>query len=151
MDIKRGFEAGCDHYMTKPYKLQDLHSVIREHLQTDLKRKVILCVDDKPDNLDLLEQALGKSYRIIKEKNCFDAIQSLYHHNPDLLIVNYEMPDMNGLVFCKAIRKDFGRLPIILVSSYKLDEVEVRREGITQLMIKPIKVNEIRKTVAELI
>ncbi len=84
----------------------------------------ILIVDDEPDILDLLEKALTIEgfHNIIKIDNGNSAVNTCKEINPDIIILDVMLPDIDGYEVCKQIRQ-FSHCPILFLSS-KNDEVD---------------------------
>jgi response regulator RpfG family c-di-GMP phosphodiesterase len=107
----------------------------------------ILIVDDQPANLASLEQILGASYRVSKGENgqvCLDLAQEL---KPDLILLDVDMPLMDGLTVCRKLKSDpaTSMIPIIFVSA--LSRLEERlagyRAGGDDYVAKPYNVDEL--------
>ena len=84
----------------------------------------IMVVDDEPDILDLLEKALNiEGYNdIIKIDNGMTAINTCRKIQPDIIILDVMLPDIDGYEVCKKIRQ-FSHCPILFLSS-KNDELD---------------------------
>ena len=79
----------------------------------------ILIVDDEPFNLDLLEQELTElGYAIERASNGAEALQLVDKNSPDLVLLDYQMPDMNGIEVLRAIRQDNGDLPVVIITAH---------------------------------
>jgi len=84
----------------------------------------ILIVDDTPDNLRLLAKMLeAKGYVVRKALNGRMALQSAYRDPPDLILLDINMPEMNGYEVCKELKTSplTQEIPIIFISA--LDQV----------------------------
>lgn len=84
----------------------------------------IMIVDDEPDILNLLENALKIEgfHKIIKADNGNSAVNTCKETNPDVIILDVMLPDIDGYEVCKQIRQ-FSHCPILFLSS-KNDEVD---------------------------
>lgn len=84
----------------------------------------IMIVDDEPDILELLEKALAIEgyYNIFKATNGNNAISTCKNENPDIIILDVMLPDIEGYEVCKQIRQ-FSHCPIMFLSS-KNDEID---------------------------
>jgi two-component system, sporulation sensor kinase E len=57
----------------------------------------ILLVDDRPENLLALEVVLGTShYNLIKAKSGYEALRYLLSHDPAVILMDVQMPELNG-------------------------------------------------------
>jgi len=100
----------------------------------------ILLVDDEPLNLDLLEQELTElGYGIEKAGNGAQALDSLSKTAPDLVLLDYQMPGMNGLEVLQQIRRTEPDLPVIMITAYGTIEraVEAIKSGADDFITKP--------------
>ena len=88
-----------------------------------MKNKVML-VDDEPDILDLLEKSLNLEgfYSITKIENGLSAVDTCRKIQPDIIILDVMLPDIDGYEVCKQIRK-FSHCPILFLSA-KNDELD---------------------------
>ncbi len=96
----------------------------------DLNNSKILIVDDDDANLFVLDGLLtANNFKIIKASNGFDAIELVKNENVDLVLLDLEMPVLNGYETCKIIRKIHGseELPVIFLTAY--NSMEKRLTG----------------------
>ncbi|MCU7797678.1 MAG: response regulator [Candidatus Thiodiazotropha sp. (ex Semelilucina semeliformis)] len=107
----------------------------------------ILVVDDQPANLNSLEQILGTTYQVSKGENgqvCLDLTKQL---TPDLILLDVDMPVLDGLSVCRKLKSDptTSMIPIIFVSA--LSRLEERlagyRAGADDYVAKPYNVDEL--------
>lgn len=84
----------------------------------------IMLVDDEPDILDLLEKALNIEgfYNITKINNGVSAVIQCKEIQPDIIILDVMLPDIDGYEVCRQIR-EFSHCPVLFLSS-KNDEVD---------------------------
>nr|WP_025784597.1 response regulator transcription factor [Sporosarcina sp. D27] len=89
-----------------------------------LNQKKILLVDDEQDILDLLEMVLTKEglRNIYKANNGNAGIKLCKEINPDIIVLDVMLPDIDGLEVCRRIR-EFSFCPIIFLSA-KSDDVD---------------------------
>src|SRR5690348_5822924 len=79
----------------------------------------ILIVDDEPFNLDLLEQEVSDlGYAVARAKDGPQALSDLDTVTPDLVLLDYLMPGMNGIDVLHAIRKTHRHLPVVIITAY---------------------------------
>ncbi|MCP5094303.1 MAG: response regulator [Chloroflexi bacterium] len=90
----------------------------------------VLVVDDNPENRILLTSQLGlEGYHMIQANGGRDGLTMARTHDPDIILLDVMMPDMNGFEVCRALKADpqTHLIPIIMVTA--LREVEARIEG----------------------
>jgi two-component system, NtrC family, response regulator AtoC len=100
----------------------------------------ILIVDDEPFNLDLLEQELAdKGYAVERAANGREALRKIDSLPPDLILLDYQMPDMSGLEVLKEIRRRENDVPVVLITAYGTIEraVQAMKEGAYDFITKP--------------
>jgi DNA-binding NtrC family response regulator len=100
----------------------------------------ILLVDDEPLNLDLLEQELSElGYMIEKAEKGSEALRLITEACPDLVLLDYQMPEMNGIEVLTEIRKSHGDLPVVIITAYGTIEraVEAIKSGADDFITKP--------------
>jgi adenylate cyclase len=88
----------------------------------------ILIVDDEPFNLDLLEQELMEySYVIERANDGVEALEKTHSFKPDLILLDFMMPRMNGLEVVKRLREDQNHkgIPVILLTAKATQEDKV--------------------------
>jgi len=107
----------------------------------------ILAVDDNSDILDLLVATLEDNYQIIQAHNGKEAIEKAKKESPDLLILDYNLPDIQGPEICKALRKDPFSLhtPILMLTGKGEieDKIEGLEAGVDDYMLKPFDPKEL--------
>jgi two-component system, OmpR family, alkaline phosphatase synthesis response regulator PhoP len=82
--------------------------------------KKILVVDDEPDILKVVVFRLKKSgYEVLSAVNGKETLELLKTQKPDLIVLDYRLPDTNGLEISKVVRADASMktMPIILLSA----------------------------------
>lgn len=106
----------------------------------------IMAVDDEPDILDLLEKALHIEgfHDIIKMDNGMTAVDTCRKIQPDIIILDVMLPDMDGYEVCKQIRQ-FSHCPILFLSSKndELDKILGLAVGGDDYVTKPFSPKEI--------
>lgn len=104
----------------------------------------ILIVDDDPDILDVLKITLEEEqYEVIEARNGQEALEAVRTNSPSLVILDYMMPNMNGLQVCKILKKDIllRHLPIIMLTGKGelSDKVEGIDAGADDYIVKPFE------------
>jgi adenylate cyclase len=102
----------------------------------------ILIVDDEPFNLDLLEQELTEQgYVIERAGDGAEALEKVPSFLPDVILLDYMMPRMNGLEVLKRLRADEShkRIPVILLTAKATQEDKVKGldGGADDYVVKP--------------
>jgi diguanylate cyclase (GGDEF)-like protein len=108
----------------------------------------ILIVDDTPDNLRLLAKMLElQGYIIRKSINGRMALQAAERHPPDLILLDINMPEMNGYEVCQQLKasKTTDQIPIIFISALDQinDKVQAFELGGKDYITKPFQELEV--------
>ncbi len=82
-------------------------------------KALILCVDDEPVNLTIMEELLQDSYALATAKSGEACLQQVAADKPDLVLLDVNMPDLDGLETCRRLKADpdTADIPIIFVSA----------------------------------
>ena len=104
----------------------------------------ILIVDDEPFNLDLLEQELtDQGYVIERANDGAEALQKVPSFLPDLILLDYMMPKMNGIEVVKQLKQDerYKGIPVILLTAKASQEDKVKGldAGADDYVVKPFE------------
>lgn len=108
-----------------------------------MEDKTILVVEDDMLNLKLLKVWLQlKNYAVLEAETAEAGIQIARKHKPDLILMDIQLPGMDGIVATQQIlnHNDLKNTPILAVSSYgmKEDKEKALAAGIKEYITKPI-------------
>lgn len=79
----------------------------------------VLLVDDEMDFLELMGVRIrGWGYDLIEATNGKEAIEAVMNKNPDMVILDYMMPEMDGVVTLKEIRKFNKEIPVVMFTAH---------------------------------
>jgi len=105
------------------------------------ERVKILIVDDEPMNLDLLEQELMDDYDVVSASNGVEALAQADAEKPDLILLDVQMPEMNGIEAVKKLRESelHVRTPVFMLTaqSNMEDRVVGLDAGADDYILKP--------------
>lgn len=103
--------------------------------------EIILVVDDDSSNLMLAQKILGKQYRIAAANSGSAAFRYLEKHRPDLILLDINMPEMNGFETLDRIKKnkEYTNIPVIFLTADKSVETETKcfQAGAVDFVGKP--------------
>jgi DNA-binding response OmpR family regulator len=112
----------------------------------EILNKKVLLVDDERELLTLLKEVFIKEgFRQIYEvDNGIDAILSVKEKNPDIIILDVNLPDIDGYKVCDRIRK-FSTSPIIFLTAMGEDEKKIKglEAGGDDYVTKPFNIKEV--------
>lgn len=105
--------------------------------------KNILVIDDNPSDLTIVKFVLEKAkFHAILLTNPLEAFDFLANHHIDMIVLDWQMPQMSGMEFLKRIRRDsrYRTLPIMIMSGRNgtKDVKMAIQTGATDYVIKPI-------------
>ncbi|MCK7577810.1 MAG: response regulator [Chromatiales bacterium] len=111
----------------------------------------LLIVDDEPTNLALLRQILDPSYSLMFARNGLDAIELAKRHHPSLILLDIQMPGMDGYSVCSALKADphTETIPVIFVTTLSElgDEEQGFAAGCVDYLVKPVTAGIVRARV----
>jgi len=135
---------GAKQFLHKPATTQEIFQAINRVLsQTTTSEAKVLIVDDDPTILAVLSMLLtpwGLEVTTLTEVQGFWEV--LIATSPDLLVLDWEMPLVNGLDLCQVVRQDvhWGDLPILVVTTYTDAESlqQAFAAGVDDFITKPL-------------
>lgn len=114
-------------------------------------QKRILVVDDDSMNLVRTKMILGKQYDVVLAESGEAALNKLKTENIDLVFLDIEMPDMNGIETFERMKELPVKVPVIFLtaSGYEDDVMSAIRLGAVNYLKKPFYPEELMKRVAK--
>ena len=143
---------GADDYMKKPIDRTFFLNIVKRYI-TEKDQKVLI-VDDDENTRDLLNKILNnEGYLSIDAKNGEDALERV-KEKPDLIVLDLDMPKMDGFEFIERTQEDGIKIPIVVFSGKDITAVEekmlskftegiVKKESKVQTLVN--EVNQILK------
>jgi excisionase family DNA binding protein len=123
------------------------HGIPLERLEKDEQK--ILVVDDDPYYLDIIPAILAKegSYKVLVASTGFDAGSQVVEHNPQLIILDIHLSDMDGRMVCERVksRPETKNTRVLAISGYVNEEEakKLKAYGIDDYLKKPFSVAEL--------
>ncbi|MEB3277631.1 MAG: diguanylate cyclase [Lyngbya sp.] len=120
-----------------------MKTLLKPHSKTP-----ILIVDDNPDNVRLLAKILeSQSFIVRKSLNGRMALQGIYRDPPDLILLDINMPGMNGYEVCQQLKlsEETAHIPVIFISALERieDKVKAFELGGVDYITKPFQEQEV--------
>jgi diguanylate cyclase (GGDEF)-like protein len=114
----------------------------------DISQSKILIVDDVPENLQLLSNTLNEQgYQVRRAKNGEIALMAAASMQPDLILLDIRMPDMDGYEVCRRLKasEQTWEIPVIFLSAMDdvRDKVQSFEVGGVDFITKPFQVAEV--------
>ena len=117
-------------------------------------RRKVLVVDDDYEIVELIVDALGRDgrFEVKTASSGYEAGMATEQFRPEVILLDYMLPDVNGNVVCQTIRKnpEFSNIKIFIVSGVvKQDEIEqLLKSGAEGFIKKPFNLSELVDKVA---
>ena len=116
----------------------------------------ILIVDDEPDAIEMLAFNLRNSgYEVVTAEDGEEALKKAKQDNPDLMVLDLMIPEVDGLEVCKLLRRDpaTAKLPIIMLTAKaaEIDRVLGLEIGADDYVTKPFSPRELVLRVKKLL
>jgi CheY-like chemotaxis protein len=124
-------------------------------MSTNRNRPLVLVAEDDDSNFKLIKAIIGKRCDILWAKNGEDIIK-LYEENKDkakAILMDIKMPKMTGVEATEILRNEGVIIPIVMQTAYAFntDREQAMAAGATDVLVKPITLNILRKRLSELI
>ena len=108
----------------------------------------IFIIEDEPSIIQLVQHNLEKNgFLVSSSLNGNDGLKELKKFQPDLLLLDWMLPDLSGIEICKNIRKDnsFKNLPVIMLTAKGEEEDKIKGldSGVDDYLTKPFSFNEL--------
>ncbi|MBN3039116.1 MAG: response regulator [Candidatus Omnitrophica bacterium] len=108
----------------------------------------ILVIDDEPDIIKVLISRLqANGYEVVSATNGEEGLERFQKENPDLIVLDILMPQMDGYTFVKRLKKADGDIPIIVLTAKSGMKDLFAIEGITDYVVKPFNADELLKKI----
>lgn len=131
-------------FLQKPVRTSQVIDLLRDSLVASREeRPTIVAVDDDPDLLALIDALLAPTAaRVVKCDDPLRAMNFLVEHSPDLVMLDVDMPGLNGIELCRILRNDprWAALPIIFLTA-RTEPANVLRmfeAGADDFIAKPV-------------
>jgi two-component system cell cycle response regulator DivK len=103
---------------------------------------LVLLVEDNPMNRKLFRDIMEMRFDVLEAETAEIALELLERHKPDLILLDIQLPGMDGLSFLRLIKKDPARadIPVVALSAHALQE-DIRQAlacGCREYVTKPL-------------
>jgi CheY-like chemotaxis protein len=120
-----------------------------------MTRKLLIAEDD-PASRELLGDILKmQGYQIVEAEDGEVALQKIEEESPDLVLLDLQMPKLDGLAVVRRLRQNprFTSLPVVAVTSYAMrgDREKALDAGFDAYLTKPVDAGGVRETVERLL
>ncbi|HET6267049.1 MAG TPA: response regulator [Acidobacteriota bacterium] len=123
----------------------------------ETKRSPILVIDDDSSIVDLITATLrGTGYESVGASNGLEGLKKLVESDPHLVILDVNMPHLDGMQTCRLIRakEQYRNIPILMLTARGdiTDMMEARKMGADDYLVKPFEkdmlINKVERLLA---
>lgn len=113
------------------------------------EQATILIAEDTDSNFDLLNAILGRKYHLVRARDGMEAVTMYDEVNPDLILMDIKMPNLDGLEATRIIRQLSAEVPIIAQSAYAYehDRNAAEEAGCNDFISKPIAQEKLKEKI----
>ena len=112
----------------------------------------VMVIDDEDEIRDYLVTELSEIYSVVECTNGKQAFELLVEENPDLILSDIMMPEMDGITLCKKVKGNMqtSHIPVVLLTALSKEEnrIEGIETGADMYMVKPFSSEFLKKTIA---
>ena len=156
--IERGFQSGATAYISKSEAMSQLKKTIEKVLNKSSfkQERTILVVDDSKTIRFLVEKGLSEAgFHVLTATNGKEGLDMVKIRTPDLILSDINMPEMDGIEFCKMLKTnpDWSTVPFVVMSSHS-EKSLVRgmiEQGATTYIVKPFNLDQLVVTIENLL
>ena len=125
-------------------------------MSTSPEKPLILIADDRPSSRELLRLVLERAgYQVAEAEDGDQAVDRARSRHPDLILLDLQMPGLDGYGVLAALRSDprFRHLPVVALtaSAMRGDRERIMEAGFTDYLAKPAGPEALRDAVARLL
>jgi len=161
-DRERFISAGMDDYIAKPFQPEELIRVIEKYaikhrFRTQRPLKILLAEDNKINQKVASKTLESFGHHVDVVENGLEAVEKVKEHSYDLIMMDLEMPEMNGIEATRVIRKmesdnlltgaDRKKIKIVALTAHSTieDKVRCQEVGMDDYISKPFRQSEIAR------
>ncbi|HKI88072.1 MAG TPA: response regulator, partial [Draconibacterium sp.] len=153
-------EYGSAFYVTLPRnndKMENRPGVKKPELVLESKNKLSKCivsVEDDKASIEYLKIAINTlGYQLHNFNNAREAINYLKENNVDLILMDVQLPEMNGFEATRKIKAEFPKLPVIIQTAYamKTDMEKAFQAGCDDYLSKPLSLRLLKEKIKKYI
>jgi CheY-like chemotaxis protein len=145
---------GSTFWFTIPYVPVNLESSVGTSSSEIMEDKLkVLIAEDNLSNYELFEAILRNDYNIVHAWNGKEAVDLFKEHKPHIVLMDINMPEMNGYEATIRLRQMSQEIPIIAVTAYgfSTDERQIRKSGFNGYSPKPLNPQALKTQMVELL
>jgi len=111
------------------------------------ERPLVLVVEDEPDMRRYLCEILGREYQVVQARDGREGLLLALERDPDLILLDLMLPEMDGLEVCRRIRRDekprFSRIMLLTARADEQSKLTALENGANDFLTKPFSTIEV--------
>ncbi len=151
-DEGRSCRFGAANYLEKPIDQGQLLDIVSSLAGSTDSPMVLIVDDDRSVNNVLAEILRRRGFTVAQAFDGTEAIGTIAHKRPDLMLLDLRMPKMDGYEVIKTVKKhpEWGEIPIVVMTAHAVDlsQVDILAETAAQIS-KPLSPNDIAARVEQ--
>jgi len=155
LQVESELEKGSRFYFTIKFEMAPVINKPRVEIKNngaipDIRGIRVLIVEDNEINAGILRSFLLKwEVRIKEARNGIQAMELLKYHKFDLILMDLEMPEMNGYMAVKKIRETDTEIPVIAFTAALLENMDslITESGFNDYVLKPFRPADLKKKI----
>jgi len=162
MSVESTYGSGSTFSFTFPYlasvslidpSLRTVTNTIRVDAVAEANKKLILVAEDSDNNYELVRIVLEKLYKLVRAKDGIEAVTLNEELNPDLILMDMKMPNMDGIDATHIIKEVYPDTPIVALSAYAFaaDVKKAKDAGCSDFLAKPFRIENLRAVIEKYI
>ncbi|WP_320978197.1 two-component regulator propeller domain-containing protein [Bacteroides sp.] len=134
---------------------EEVTDISEASVNKPFKEYKVMVIDDDDDVRGLLETQLGNYFTVSTAANGAEGLEKLGDEQPDLVVCDVMMPEMDGFELTKRLKGNFNisHIPVILLTAYSSEEHQLKgiRAGADSYITKPFSVKYLLMRIVKLI
>jgi CheY-like chemotaxis protein len=114
------------------------------------KKKILIVDDESSVRLMMIKILKSEKYQIDVAENGCQAIDRIWEKTYDLIVTDYSMPEMDGLMLMRAIKARYPDMPVLFVTGTESICDLLKEEGVT-FLLKPFRILELKDKIEHML
>ncbi len=129
--------------------MESLSNLLENDSNASERMHTILVAEDIDSNFALVNILLRKEFNIVRAYNGVEAVRLFQEVHPSLILMDIQMPEMNGLDATRIIRSMDENIPIVALTAFAFnsDRIEFLEAGGSDYVVKPLDPMNLREKV----
>ena len=129
---------------------EDFPASVADPVGVRMRSRVLVVDDEKMVRWGLRQALEAAGYQVDEAASVREALDSIAGESPDLILLDFQLPDGSGLEVMRSIRQAAVRPPVVMITAYASigGAVEAMKEGAYDYVSKPFEIEDVLQTVA---